>query len=179
MRADPRELSRAVSNLLLNAIQHTPAGSPITVSASVVDGRASIAVIDTGGGIDEDDLTRVFDPGWRGESARTPQPAAPSSIHPSPSSGAGLGLAIVRGIAVAHQGEVTVRNVPGGCRFDLILPARARPKRPSRELSRAERQRRIHAIPSLRSICGSQPSSARARADDAVMWRTSPGGTHP
>ena len=76
VRADPRELSRAVSNLLLNAIQHTPAGSPITVSASVIEGRASIAVIDTGGGIHEDDLTRVFDPGWRGEAARTPQPAS-------------------------------------------------------------------------------------------------------
>jgi signal transduction histidine kinase len=128
VRADPRELSRAVSNLLLNAIQHTPPGSPITVSASVVDGRASIAVIDTGGGIDEDDLTRVFDPGWRGESARTPQPSALTSIHPSRSSGAGLGLAIVRGIAVAHQGEVTVRNVPGGCRFDLILPRAGEPE---------------------------------------------------
>ena len=128
VRADPRELSRAISNLLLNAIQHTPPGSPITVAASVVDGRASIAVIDTGGGIDEDDLTRVFDPGWRGESARTPQPSAQASMHPSRSSGAGLGLAIVRGIAVAHQGEVTVRNVPGGCRFDLILPRAGEPE---------------------------------------------------
>ena len=128
VRADPRELSRAVSNLLLNAIQHTPPGSPITVSASVIEGRASIAVIDTGGGIDEDDLGRVFDAGWRGESARTPQPAGPTSLHPSRSSGAGLGLAIVRGIAVAHQGEVTVRNVPGGCRFDLILPRAGEPE---------------------------------------------------
>lgn len=128
VRADPRELSRAVSNLLLNAIQHTPPGSSITVSASVIEGRASIAVIDTGGGIDEDDLGRVFDAGWRGESARTPQPAGPTLMHPSRSSGAGLGLAIVRGIAVAHQGEVTVRNVPGGCRFDLILPRAGEPE---------------------------------------------------
>ena len=128
VRADPRELSRAVSNLLLNAIQHTPPGTPITVSASVVDGRASIAVIDAGGGIDEEDLIRVFDPGWRGEAARTPQPASPSTTHPSRSSGAGLGLAIVRGIAAAHQGEVTVRNVPGGCRFDLILPRASEPE---------------------------------------------------
>ena len=121
MHADPRELSRAVSNLLLNAIQHTPPGSPITVAASVVDGRASVSVIDTGGGIDEEDLHRVFEPGWRGESARTPARCR-RSTHPLRSSGAGLGLAIVRGIAAAHHGEVTVRNVPGGCRFDLILP---------------------------------------------------------
>ena len=128
VRADPRELSRAVSNLLLNAIQHTPPGSPITVTAAVAEGRASIAVIDAGGGIDEVDLTRVFDPGWRGEAARTPQPAVPATAHPARSSGAGLGLAIVRGIAAAHQGEVTVRNVPGGCRFDLILPRADEPE---------------------------------------------------
>jgi signal transduction histidine kinase len=128
VRADPRELSRAISNLLLNAIQHTPPGSPVTVAASVVDGRASIAVIDAGGGIDEDDLTRVFDPGWRGESARTPRPSAQASMHPSRSSGSGLGLAIVRGIAAAHHGEVTVRNVPGGCRFDLVLPRAGEPE---------------------------------------------------
>lgn len=119
--ADPRELSRAVSNLLLNAIQHTPDGSPITVAASVNDSRASIAVIDSGGGIADDDLHRVFDPGWRGAEGRTPShhAAATGSLR---SSGAGLGLAIVRGIAAAHNGEVTVSNVQGGCRFELLLP---------------------------------------------------------
>lgn len=121
VRADPRELSRAVSNLLLNAIQHTPANSSITVTTSVVDGRATVSVIDAGGGIAEEDLHRVFDPGWRGASARTPDSTALVAA-PFRSSGAGLGLAIVRGIAAAHQGEVTVRNVPGGCRFDLFLP---------------------------------------------------------
>jgi signal transduction histidine kinase len=119
--ADPRELSRAVSNLLLNAVQHTPPGSPITVVASVIQGGASVAVIDAGGGIAEDDLHRVFDPGWRGASARTP-PLPDPSTSPLRSSGAGLGLAIVRGIATAHHGDVTVQNVPGGCRFELTLP---------------------------------------------------------
>jgi signal transduction histidine kinase len=121
VRADPRELSRAVSNLLLNAIQHTPPGSPITVTASVVDGHPTVAVIDTGGGIEEEELERVFDAGWRGTPARTPQ-TQPVVDSPLRSSGAGLGLAIAQGIARAHRGEVTVQNVPGGCRFDLILP---------------------------------------------------------
>lgn len=116
VRVDPRELSRAVSNLLMNAIQHTPDGTPITVAAAVHEGWASVSVIDTGGGIAEDELHRVFEPGWRGTSARTPARVPPHS------SGAGLGLAIVRGIAAAHDGAVTVRNVPGGCRFDLMLP---------------------------------------------------------
>ena len=117
--ADPRELGRAVSNLLLNAIQHTPPDSPILIAAAVVDGRATVSVIDSGGGIEEAELPRVFEPGWRGVPARTPQ------NHPMTSSGAGLGLAIVRGIVAAHRGDVTVQNIPGGCRFDVQLPSDA------------------------------------------------------
>jgi signal transduction histidine kinase len=114
--ADPRELSRAVGNLLMNAIQHTPEGSPITVAVDLVGDHAMVSVIDSGGGIDEADLDRVFEPAWRGSAARTP------SLDDGRSSGAGLGLAIVKGIISAHRGEVAVRNVPGGCRFDLLLP---------------------------------------------------------
>jgi len=55
---------------------------------------------------------RVFEVAWRGTAARTPEPLA----------GAGLGLAIVRGIVEAHSGEVDVRNVVGGCRFEVRLP---------------------------------------------------------
>lgn len=125
VQADPRELSRAVANLLLNALQHTPSGTPITVAASVSDGFASVSVTDAGGGIDEDDLPRIFDPGWRGAPARTPQ-ALDRPGATLQSSGAGLGLAIVQGIAAAHGGEVTARNVADGCRFDLVLPTPAR-----------------------------------------------------
>lgn len=114
--ADPRELSRAIGNLLMNAIQHTPEGSPITVAVDLVGDHAMVSVIDSGGGIDEADLERVFEPAWRGSAARTPTPGDGRS------SGAGLGLAIVKGIMSAHRGEVAVRNVPGGCRFDLLLP---------------------------------------------------------
>lgn len=114
--ADPRQFSRAIGNLLMNAIQHTPQGSPITVAVDLVDDRAMVSVIDAGGGIDEADLDRVFEPAWRGSKARTP------SLDDNRSSGAGLGLAIVKGIMSAHRGEVSVHNVPGGCRFDLLLP---------------------------------------------------------
>jgi signal transduction histidine kinase len=115
--ADPRELARAIDNLLTNAVQHTSAGTPIRVIAGrSADGRPSISVIDQGGGIPEDDLSRVFDAGWRGTAARPP-------LAGGRTGGAGLGLAIVRGILAAHRGEATVTNVPGGCRFDLVLPA--------------------------------------------------------
>lgn len=115
--ADPRELSRAMSNLLTNAVQHTPAGTPVRVIASRgADGRPSVSVIDSGGGIPEAELARVFEAGWRGEVSR-------SRTDNAKTGGAGLGLAIVAGILKAHNGEATVRNVPGGTRFDLILPA--------------------------------------------------------
>lgn len=113
--ADRAELSRAVANLLQNAVQHTPARSPITVSADVRGGRACLSVVDAGAGIDESQLARIFEPGWRGADAR-------ASGSSEGSSGAGLGLAIVRGIAEAHRGEVTARNIPGGFRMDLVLP---------------------------------------------------------
>jgi signal transduction histidine kinase len=119
VHADPRELSRAMSNLLNNAVQHTPPGTPVSVIAGRLDdGRASVSVIDRGGGIPQGDLERVFEAGWRGEPSRSSLGGAKG--------GSGLGLAIVAGILKAHHGEVTVHNVPGGCRFDLILPVRAR-----------------------------------------------------
>ncbi|MEO6200128.1 MAG: HAMP domain-containing sensor histidine kinase [Cryobacterium sp.] len=115
--ADPRELSRVVGNLVMNAIQHSAPGSPIVVSAlEGEDGRAVISVQDAAGGIPEQDLGRVFEPGWRASEPRTPV------LHGSRPGGAGLGLAIVQGIVAAHGGEVVVRNVAGGCRFDVFLP---------------------------------------------------------
>lgn len=117
--ADPRELSRVVGNLVMNSIQHSPAGSPITVSASTnEEGLAVISVIDAAGGIPEKDLGRVFEAGWRASNSRTPGATV------SRSGGAGLGLAIVQGIVHAHSGRVVVHNVPGGCRFDVFLPPR-------------------------------------------------------
>lgn len=85
----------------------------------MVDDRAMVSVVDEGGGLDEADLERVFEPAWRGSKARTP------SLHDGATGGAGLGLTIVKGIMRAHHGEVAVRNVPGGCRFDLLLPREA------------------------------------------------------
>lgn len=114
---DPRELARVVGNLLVNAIQHSPAGSTITVAtAHGPDDDIILSVQDAGGGIAEQDLARVFEAGWRATPSRTP---AEPSVQ---ASGAGLGLAIVHGIVAAHAGVVTVRNVDSGCRFDVHLP---------------------------------------------------------
>jgi signal transduction histidine kinase len=118
IRADPAELSRAVGNLVMNAVQLSTPGSAIVVAVTEhADGRAVISVQDSAGGIDPADLDRVFEAGWRGSEPRTP------GMEPADRGRAGLGLAIVDGIINAHGGEVTVQNIAGGCRFDLLLPA--------------------------------------------------------
>ncbi|BBB00996.1 putative two-component system sensor kinase [Actinacidiphila reveromycinica] len=113
VEVDGREMTRVLANLLANAIHRTPADGTVAVSARRDEATHSVvlSVTDGCGGIPPDDLPRVFDTGWRGTGARTP-PA-----------GAGLGLAIVRGIVEAHHGRASVHNVPGGCRFEVLLPA--------------------------------------------------------
>lgn len=115
VEVDGKEMTRVLANLLVNAIRRTPADGTVAVAAehSEADDAVVLSVTDGCGGIPEEDLPRVFDTGWRGSAARTP-PA-----------GAGLGLAIVRGIVEAHRGSAEVYNVRGGCRFQVRLPVAA------------------------------------------------------
>jgi signal transduction histidine kinase len=115
LMASAPELSRALSNILHNAIRHTPTGGSVRVDAGVADGTAFVSVQDECGGIAADDLDRVFDPAFRGEPARTPTRDG--------SRGAGLGLTIARGMVEAHQGRISVVNAGPGCRFVMTLPA--------------------------------------------------------
>ena len=107
----PAEVTRAVGNLLVNGIRHTARGGTVRLGVEAHHDAGLVFVEDSCGGIPEDVLDRVFEPGWRGAPARSPGEG-----------GAGLGLAIVRGVAEAHGGTATVRNVAGGCRFELRLP---------------------------------------------------------
>jgi signal transduction histidine kinase len=116
VEVDPTALGRALSNLLANAIRHTPADKTVEVAAAAEDGRACLAVADSCGGIPAADLPRVFDVAFRGQAARTP----------GGDSGAGLGLAIARGIVEAHEGEITVTNQGNGCQFVIRLPLATR-----------------------------------------------------
>ncbi|SNQ51717.1 Integral membrane sensor signal transduction histidine kinase [Frankia canadensis] len=132
--ADAAQVSRALINLLVNAIRHTPDDGTVEVrvergraarratgAGTAVGGRAIVAVADRCGGIPAEDLPRLFDLGFRGESARTP---GEGGDHPhQPRVRSGIGLAIVRGIVEAHGGDVTVHNQHGGCRFVVALPA--------------------------------------------------------
>lgn len=127
VEVDGKEMTRVLANLLINAIRHTPADGTVAIAASVRAGGDAVvvSVTDGCGGIPAEDLPRVFDTGWRGTPARTPPPPAGVAAVPAPPAGAGLGLAIVRGIVEAHAGRAAVRNVPGGCRFEVTLPVSA------------------------------------------------------
>ncbi len=116
---DSAEMGRALRNLVTNAIRHTPSDGTVDVLADVQSGLACVSVSDACGGIPTEDLPRVFDVAFRGESARTP----------GPQEGAGLGLSIARGIVEAHSGQIAVRNAGPGCQFLIRLPL-ARPGTP-------------------------------------------------
>jgi signal transduction histidine kinase len=109
---DAGELGRALRNLVVNGVRHTPRDGEVAIRAQIDRDAAVLAVKDGCGGIPADDLPRVFDVAFRGEAARTP----------GPDGGAGLGLAIARGIVEAHQGTIGVVNDPPGCRFEIRLP---------------------------------------------------------
>ena len=106
------ELGRVLRNLLSNAIRHTPADGVISVRASSDGDSAYVEVADACGGIPDSDLARVFEVAFRGTPARTP----------GDDGGAGLGLAIARGLVEAHHGEISISNHGPGCRVLVRLP---------------------------------------------------------
>jgi two-component system heavy metal sensor histidine kinase CusS len=104
---------RALSNLVTNALAHTPPGGSVTLSASSNDQGARVEVADTGCGIPADHLAHVFDRFYRVDEAR------------SLPGGAGLGLAIVRSIVELHGGTTEITSEPGqGTRVVLIFPGK-------------------------------------------------------
>jgi signal transduction histidine kinase len=109
---DAAEFGRALRNLVINAVRHTPSDGTVEVLGDVQQGMARFSVADACGGIPPQDLPRVFDVAFRGEAARTP----------GPQEGAGLGLSIARGIVEAHAGQIAVRNAGPGCQFLIRLP---------------------------------------------------------
>ncbi|WP_135458397.1 HAMP domain-containing sensor histidine kinase [Mycobacterium sp. DL99] len=114
-----RSLVRVLSNLVANAIAHTPEGGSVTLTLGTDADGAWAHVDDTGVGIDEVDLPRVFDVAYRGSNGRVPR--ADSSLP----SGSGLGLTIAAGLVQAHGGTLSARNLDTGARFEVRLPLAA------------------------------------------------------
>jgi signal transduction histidine kinase len=114
MQADDYRLQQILLNLLVNALKFTPAGGRISISAYKENGRVGIDVADTGPGVPESDVERIFEPFVQ---------IRPGRQHDS-TSGVGLGLAISRDLARAMGGDLTVRSQEGkGSTFTLMLPA--------------------------------------------------------
>lgn len=107
-------MQRVLSNLVQNALRHTPRGGEVRLRAGLVDGgrAVEVEVRDTGEGIAPEEQARVFEPFYRGERSRVRE-----------GGGAGLGLAIARGIVEAHGGRLTLESAPGrGSAFRFTLP---------------------------------------------------------
>ncbi|MAS36413.1 MAG: two-component sensor histidine kinase [Anaerolineaceae bacterium] len=115
---DPEKIQRVLYNLLSNAIRHTPAGGEVLLMAEVTGSGVRVTVRDSGEGIAVEDLPHIFDRFYRGERARTRDKEGLR--------GAGLGLAIARGLIEAHRGTIEVDSLPGqGARFSFTLPRTA------------------------------------------------------
>lgn len=108
--ADIAAMERVFSNLLDNALRHTPEGGSVTLALIPTAERLRVDVRDTGSGLRESDRLRVFDRFWRADAHRS-------------GSGAGLGLAIARRIVELHGGNIEVDSAPGkGACFHFDLP---------------------------------------------------------
>lgn len=108
--ADPDRVHQVLGNLIGNALKFTPEGGRVRVRVEKLDDAVRVSVADTGPGIDGEDLPHVFDRFWQARRHRA--------------GGAGLGLAISRGIVAAHGGEIWVESEVGrGSTFLFTLPA--------------------------------------------------------
>lgn len=112
LNAEPDLLRQAIANLLSNACRYTPDGGKVELRLSLQPHWAVVEVIDTGIGIEEADLSQIFNRFYRVDRVRSRQ-----------TGGFGLGLAIARQIVEAHQGQITVKSSPGqGSTFEIRLP---------------------------------------------------------
>jgi signal transduction histidine kinase len=117
IQADPERLQRVLRNLLDNALRHTPPGGTIQVRAATRPDAVQVSVNDSGPGVPADELERIFDRFYRSERSRRRGVAEKSTA------GAGLGLAIARGLVQAHRGSIWAERSPlGGMSVQITLP---------------------------------------------------------
>jgi signal transduction histidine kinase len=110
-RFAPEKVERVLLNLLTNALRHTPTDGAVAVRVHAVGDAVQVAVEDTGEGLDAEARARMFERFWRADRSRS-------------SRGAGLGLAIARGLVEAHGGRIWAENREGGgARVCFTLPA--------------------------------------------------------
>ncbi|MFE5310914.1 sensor histidine kinase [Isoptericola sp. NPDC056573] len=124
LEADVERLRQVVTNLLQNAIRHSPHGGTVRLDAYPVDDDVVLEVSDEGPGIAPEDRGRIFERFASGAAAGRPHAAPPSGMA---SGGTGIGLAIVRWAVDLHGGHVEVADTDRGATMRVTLPAQARP----------------------------------------------------
>jgi len=107
---DRPRLQRVVANLLDNAIKYTPSGGTVTLSVDVDAAGVKVKISDTGAGINEKDIPRIFDRFYRGDQSRS-------------TAGSGLGLSLALAIINAHDGDIRVKSTEAGTTFTVLLPS--------------------------------------------------------
>jgi signal transduction histidine kinase len=116
---DAERTGQILAALLDNALRFTPTGGTVSVFGDAADGRVTATVTDTGPGVPEADLSRVFDRFYRADDASRTR----DGVGPDPG-GTGLGLSIARDLARAQNGTLEAANAPeGGASFTLKLPS--------------------------------------------------------
>jgi len=142
VEGDSERLAQIVDNLLSNALRYTDPGGTVSLRLSVRQGEAVLQVIDSGIGIAPEYLGRIFDRFWRDPTARV-----------RVAEGSGVGLALVRDLALSHDGRVEVESRPGkGSTFSVYLPIAA------------------EAVPEGPLVLEPTPESTEA-ADGPMVWR--------
>jgi signal transduction histidine kinase len=115
VRAAPEKIERVLYNLLTNALRHTPSDGTVGIIVEPLDQEVRVTVEDSGEGLSSEAVQRMFDRFWRGDRARSRERG-----------GAGLGLAIARGLVEAHGGRIWAESSPeGGARVSFTLPRAA------------------------------------------------------
>lgn len=118
VKADEAMFMRAMSNLINNAVRYSSRGGIIKIISTYEDKNFIISVVDSGDGIKQEDVNKVFDRFFKADRVRTSEEDAQIA-----KGGSGLGLAIVHSIMIMHNGSISAVNVPGGgAKFSLIFP---------------------------------------------------------
>jgi two-component system sensor histidine kinase BaeS len=115
IEVDPGRMTQVLTNILDNALRHTPEGGRIVLSAKPVQDQIELSVLDSGPGLQTDDINRIFERFYRTDASRQREDG-----------GSGLGLAIARSIVQAHGGQLSARSEVGqGLRILITLPGKS------------------------------------------------------
>src|SRR6266545_8330683 len=115
IEADPGRMTQVLTNILDNALRHTPEGGRVLLAAQEVENMVELSVQDTGSGLNLEDINRIFERFYRTDSSRQREDG-----------GSGLGLAIARSIVQAHGGQLSAESESGnGLKIKITLPKRS------------------------------------------------------